>query len=185
MIIAVNYIILIVVLVILYYAINTQSFFVDNTSYTIPLVNKILNANMLPVISFKINNKPYFFLLDTASAYCILDYSKLSEFTLNNPSLVLSEESEHTVVGIGGRITPKTQKCKLDLSYKDLNFSSDFITIDLEESLRHTNSILGIDCIGLIGIDFIKKYKLKINFKKNIVTGSYYDLCSNESTQTI
>lgn len=121
-----------------------------------------LNIIGLPIISMESANKKLNFLLDTGSNKSFIDsriVDDLYAFKL--------EKSDATVTGINNK------ECRaghyiIELRYKDNEFRTEFQSFDFELSFGHIMEKTGVKIDGIIGSDFLKKYKYIINYEELI-----------------
>lgn len=166
--------IIIIVISILVYSIKIDKTLKDKSVYNIPLLNNQIELS-LPVVYFNWGDTPLFFIVDTGASESLLHEEIFNEKI--NPFLK-SPVKEETVnlLGITGKTTHSVKICSLDLIYKDLKFNSDFKIINLKNSIQHINEQSGIECAGIIGLSFLRKYKMKLNFKQNTLIVAKHDL---------
>ena len=166
--------IIIIVISILVYSIKIDKTLKDKSVYNIPLLNNQI-ALSLPVVYFNWEDTPLFFIVDTGASESLLHEEIFNEKI--NPFLKhpIKEEVVH-LLGIAGKTTHSVRICSLDLVYKNLKFNSDFKIINLKDSIQHINEQLGIECAGVIGLSFLRKYKMKLNFKQNTLVVARHDL---------
>jgi len=172
--------ILIVVLYNIYLLFDLSSLLKEKQQYKLNLLHKKEGFD-LPILMVTINNKPYFFIVDTACYKCLLDETTCSTILSDNPSLKFTDGAS-SISGIGGNVAAKAKYITLDFSYNNLNFSQDFITSELSGPFQSTSQYLGTNCAGLLGISFFNKYKAKLDFKRDIILISKDDLHNIKST---
>lgn len=175
--------IIIIVISILVYSIKIDKTLKDKSVYNIPLLNNQIELS-LPVVYFNWRDTPLFFIVDTGASESLLHEEVFNEKI--NPFLksLVKEETVH-LLGITGKTTHSVKICSLELIYKNLKFNSDFKIINLKDSIQHINEQSGIECAGVIGLNFLRKYKMKLNFKQNTLIVAKHDLLHKYPTTFI
>lgn len=111
----------------------------------------------LPIITFKVGENKYNFLLDTGASLCIVDSNVLD--TMNHQQL----EGEGTVYGIGGKETEVTY-VRVALKYKEVEYADTFQVLDLSTTFGALKEEHGVNLHGVLGNSFFQKYKYVIDF---------------------
>lgn len=119
-----------------------------------------LNLVGLPVITMQSNNKTINFLLDTGSNKSFIDSRIIDE--LDSSKI---ENKTAFVTGINNK-SSETVYYLLKLKYKDNAFVNEFQSFNFEKSFGHIMEKTGIRIDGIIGGDFLKKYKYIINYEE-------------------
>lgn len=117
-----------------------------------------LNLTGLPVITMESNKEKINFLLDTGSNASFIDINIVQKLESNK-----LESGNQFVTGINNKEC-KTESYDVSLKYKDNKFSSEFKAFDFNASFGHIMSKTGVKIDGIIGGDFLKKYKYIINY---------------------
>lgn len=111
----------------------------------------------LPIITFTCQNKKLNFLLDTGS-----NNSHISTRVANK--LNIQKEASICTTGFGNR-TIKVYGGNVDLEYKDNIFNITlFISNNLDSGFDNIKQETGVTIHGVLGTDFLEKYKYIINF---------------------
>ena len=142
---------IIISLIILITSCNIQK----HTFYYNSSMNMIENKNM-HFIQITLNNKKAYLLIDTGASKSLLDISQANEFNFNYYLIA----KDH-YIGIGGE-----QDIFAIYNY---NISELFIPI-LGTNLNDVNTYFkkdNIPIIGVLGADFMEKFKTKIDFNTN------------------
>lgn len=115
----------------------------------------------LPVITLSNNGNKFKFLVDTGSNVCHLGITAFNKVKYESVDKV-----NNNTLGIGGNSTQELS-CKaiftdeLGNSYNmELLVSNSF-----EESMKSIEEATGVMIEGLIGVDFLQKYKYTVDFK--------------------
>lgn len=114
----------------------------------------------LPVIVFTQGKQKYKFLLDTGSNVTYVNSSSNLELT----SIELTE----SYIGCEGN----TKDCTLGLvkfTYKNKEYEHTVRVADLSAAFNNLKQSSGVELTGIIGNDFMEKYKYCIDFKELIV----------------
>ena len=117
-----------------------------------------LNLTGLPVITMESNNEKINFLLDTGSNASFIDIN-----IIENVDSIKLEDKNQFVTGINNKEC-KTESYDVSLKYKDNVFINEFKAFDFDASFGHIMSKTGVRIGGIIGGDFLKKYKYIINY---------------------
>ena len=115
----------------------------------------------VPIVTFLNNGIKLNFLLDTGSSWSIINESVL-------PSLVTEKlDAVMNIVAADGNKVP-SKFCKMKVSYKDQEFENDFAIRDLDEAFGVVKQESGVQIHGILGSDFLQKYKYVLDFKELI-----------------
>ena len=60
----------------------------------------------------------------------------------------------------------KSSICNLDIKYKDLSFTEEFVVSDLDTVFSEVKKNTGVQIHGILGSKFFEKYKYIIDFKE-------------------
>lgn len=112
----------------------------------------------LPVVTMTSKGVDVNFLLDTGSNKSFIDIKLVEEL---DSSII--EGKKAIVTGINDK-SNETYAYNLILDYKDNRFENEFQAFDFEASVGHIRKKQGIKIDGIIGSDFLSKYKYIINY---------------------
>jgi predicted aspartyl protease len=136
------------------------------------LGNKGYHAIPLPIISLglatikvAINDEPGEFILDSGAGSVIVNSGSLAKFNLHNHRALSSQSSS----GAGGAFTLKTIELEsIQIGKKDYEVNS-INTLDLSTVVNEVKTRSGIETQGVIGQDFLQKYRSIISFHDNVL----------------
>lgn len=116
-----------------------------------------------PLLRMYHNGKPYLLLLDTGATHNVIDSNSLSEFDKK-----FTRKKASIVAGIGDIDTKETHEVYRIRFDDELNsFTDDFISLDISGMFEDFN---GEKVVGILGVSFLSKYALTLDFKNNIVS---------------
>ena len=122
---------------------------------------KSLSESELPVVRMTINGKRYGFLLDSGANWNFIDRSLVES---------LRKEILLPTVGKGKATsatnTIQTEYIMLPLSYNNMKFEERFSVADMKAQFDESTKGTKIKIHGLIGNDFMQKYRWKLDFVK-------------------
>lgn len=133
--------------------------------------NKYLNKSVslkesmdlvgLPIITVNCDTTKLNFLLDTGSNMSQVNTKVLSciKYKIN--------KDKNSVIGIEGN-AKNTDCCLIDFNYKNQFFTNTFLINDLSKVFDTIKVEYGVQIHGIIGNDFITKYKYILDFDKYI-----------------
>lgn len=124
-----------------------------------------LDLTELPIVTFYYDDVKRIklnFLLDTGSNLSHINKSVLSSINEN-----YEEKESVSVIGINGS-PMKSSICNLDIKYKDLSFTEEFVVSDLDTVFSEVKKNTGVQIHGILGSKFFEKYKYIIDFKELI-----------------
>lgn len=115
----------------------------------------------LPIVTFYQGDRKFHFLLDSgATNNCIntkfLDIMEYSD-----------TDKKSSVYGMEGN-TVNTGIVNIDLYYKGNHFSDEFISIDISKAFDEVKRECNIEITGILGSEFLSKYKYILDYKDNI-----------------
>lgn len=120
----------------------------------------------VPVVTFRFpqNNKvkKLNFIIDTGASSCFIDKNVIS--LLDNKKLAEKDDDE-VVYSASGLTESEVVKYYLDFYYENSNFNAKFAVIDLSEPIAYIKETNGVTIAGMIGSDFFKQTKTKIDFE--------------------
>ena len=115
----------------------------------------------LPIVTFLNKGIKLNFLLDTGSSQSIINESML-------PSLdTKKSEDSMIIVGVEGNKV-SSDLCTMKVGYKDQEFAHTFAIKDLDEAFGVVKQESGVQIHGILGSDFLQKYKYVLDFKELI-----------------
>lgn len=126
---------------------------------------KTLNKTGQPFIMLYNGNNPFVFLVDTGSTHNIIDITKLNELD----SKFVRKEDMH-VTGFNSSEVVSNDIYRIRLDDKVNSFTDDFISMDLKDIFKNEEYKLGSPIAGILGVGFLSKYALTLDFKNNIIT---------------
>lgn len=135
-----------------------------NTHY-LQSFKKNYRATRVPLIKLQIGDHFYYFLLDTGATSNILNLDAFERLPMHLKNNVFT--SNNSVLGLGDNTKAKNQKLglTLDLEHNGYKFSDTlFIIMDLSAPFSVIQSDLDGPILGLLGTQFLEKYKWIINF---------------------
>ena len=113
----------------------------------------------LQIIVFYQNNKKYNFLLDTGSNVSYINKSSnLQRSEVLSTDSFLSASGEETFCEIA----------RIILCHEDKEYNYDVRVADLNEAFRNIKESYGVTLSGIIGCDFMEKYKYCLDFKEMV-----------------
>lgn len=115
----------------------------------------------LPVVTFVNKNTKLNFLLDTGSSQSLINESML-------PFLETKEsvDSMYVMGTDGNRIMANL--CTMKVSYKTQEFEHNFAIKNLDDAFGVVKQESGVQIHGILGSDFLQKYKYVLDFKELI-----------------
>lgn len=118
----------------------------------------------LVLITLFNDNKPFNFVLDTGSTYSILSKQFKHQIKHTNNS------GNTTVYGVDGNPT-KAESIKTNISFSKTSKREYSLELEVIEfpGLTNLKNTYGIEIVGLLGHDFCKRFKAKIDYSKNIL----------------
>ena len=116
----------------------------------------------LPLIVIQIAECNLCFIVDTGANLSFID-SKVVDFIKDS---ILLSDKEIIVSGIDGNQIESNKEAKVTFKVNDYTFTHTFISKPLIESLKTVELESGIQIHGIIGNDFLIKYKWVIDFEK-------------------
>ena len=117
-----------------------------------------------PLIRLYHNKKPYLLLLDTGATHNVIDKNIIKELDkkfVRKDSIALQ--------GINSNDTEMMETYRIRFDDKNNSFTDDFIAMDLCDVFSDTENEIGEPVIGILGVGFLSKYALTLDFKQNTV----------------
>jgi len=115
----------------------------------------------LPIVTFVNKGTKLNFLLDTGSSQSLINESML--FSLETKRI---EDTMFIVGTDGNKIS--SNLCTMKVGYKDQEFEHNFAIKDLDEAFGVVKQESGVQIHGILGSDFLQKYKYVLDFKELI-----------------
>ena len=161
------------VVLIIWGILQTKS--IPKKPYSVSFKN-VYKGTKVPLIRLKVRGKFYYFLVDTGANTSIIDSRDYEGLPEEIKDLAMEEQVQ--ITGIGDTVSvqegkeqvvrkhSQTQSIALDLSFGPYKYNDAiFIIADLRAPFTQLERVLHEPVIGLLGTDFIKKYKWIIDFK--------------------
>ena len=118
----------------------------------------------LPIITFLNNGKRYNMLVDTGSNWSYINSQELE-------SMITTKESvSKSFVSANGGNTNCGAKHTIDFAIKGFILTHDFIENDFSMTFGNIKQETGVNLSGIIGTDFLRKYKFVVNFEEYKIT---------------
>ena len=128
----------------------------SNYKVAIPF-KESLDLTGLPVVTFDNKGVKLHLLIDTGSDMSIVDSKAMEE------CIIKEVKGSNTQLVTGGGALDSNALAVIPISYKELDFEGEFLICDMEEQFK--NAFGGkIHVHGLLGSDFFRKYKYKIDY---------------------
>lgn len=116
-----------------------------------------------PIIKFLCGNTVLTFLVDSGSSDSHI--TKSASKLINGNSVDIN----YSYIGSTGE-SNVSKIMEISLIYNGKEFKNNFIINgNLDEAFSSTNELLGVRVDGLLGSDFLNKYKARINFKSQTI----------------
>ena len=103
-------------------------------------------------------------LLDTGATHNVIDTSVIKELDkkfVRKDSIALQ--------GINSNDTEILETYRIRFDDKNNSFTDDFIAMDLYDAFSDTENEIGEPVIGILGVGFLSKYALTLDFRQNTV----------------
>lgn len=117
-----------------------------------------------PLIRLYHNNKPYLLLIDTGSTHNVIDSKRISEL---NKKFIRKDSMILQGINSNGSEVLDTYRIRFDDAHN--SFTDDFIAMDLSGAFSDTEDETDEPVIGILGVGFLSKYALTLDFKQNTV----------------
>lgn len=115
----------------------------------------------LPIITLKQGNIKLNFLLDTGSNDSIIDSNILKNLSYTKI------DATSSLVGVEG-ITKDVNMCELTVSYKDIDYTYQYIISDMKGAFDKIKQCTGVSLHGIIGSKFFNEYRYVLDFAELI-----------------
>lgn len=115
----------------------------------------------IPVITFYQGNNKFNFILDSGASNCVINEYCLKDLQYEN----CKELSE--IFGYDG-IKSVKNNVKIKIYFKNNIFESDFVAMDMREAFNSIKKDHGVTIHGILGSDFLSKYKYIMDYSDNI-----------------
>ena len=132
-------------------------FLANQTQVEIPfqLINNLI------FVPITVNGIELNFLLDTGSSQSLINASMLLSLETK-----MIEDTMFIVGTDGNKIS--SNLCIMKVGYKDQEFEHNFAIKDLDEAFGVVKQESGVQIHGILGSDFLQKYKYVLDFKELI-----------------
>lgn len=117
-----------------------------------------------PLIRLYHNKKPYLLLLDTGATHNVIDTNIIDEL---DKKFIRKDSIE--LQGINSNDNEYMEIYRIRFDDQQNSFTDDFIAMDLNETFSDTKDEIGEPVIGILGVGFLSKYALTLDFKQNTV----------------
>lgn len=134
--------------------------------YKIPLYKVKFKYNyhkyQIPIMPFRVNDRLYYFILDTGANINIID----KQFYENNTHYFHGcEDESDPIFGIGPNISAK--KTSLNMIYGNKNFNNtEFKVVDISQITDRWNGNVNKQIVGILGCKFMEEHSFKIDFSE-------------------
>lgn len=116
-----------------------------------------------PLLRMYHNGKPYLLLLDTGATHNVIDSNRLNEFDKK-----FTRKKANIISCIGDVNTNENHEIYTIRFDDKLNsFTDDFVSLDITGICEDFE---GEKVVGILGVSFLSKYALTLDFKNNIVS---------------
>ena len=115
----------------------------------------------LPIVTFKQGENKLNFILDTGANKSVIN--KEDALTLKAEDL----DTASKVIGIDGHVSHAPIK-NIKFNYKNKQFEEEFQVLDISKTVKAYRTKKGVTIHGLIGNNFMQKYKYVLDFKEMI-----------------
>lgn len=116
----------------------------------------------LPVITLTSNDVDVNFLLDTGANKSFIDINVVNDL------MSCKIEGKNAYVSGINDSKSETELYDIVLSYKNILFENKFHAFDFSKSFGKVDKMYGVKINGIIGSDFLNKYKYVIDYKGHI-----------------
>ena len=124
-------------------------------------ISESLKKASLPVISLIIEGKKHNFMIDTGSDACFIDEN----------AITLKKVIGHTTFHGADGVEKKAMVVSIDCEYNNICFNNvNFILSDFKSAYESIHNESGIMLSGIIGNNFMQKYKCVLDYKDNKFT---------------
>lgn len=119
-----------------------------------------LNKTKLPIIPVEMEDKHLCFIIDTGSTCSLIDSNVVEYF-----KDIVTPARDYNISGIDGT-KHKVDVVTLPFSFEGQSYSLKFCVKPLLEAFKDIETESGIQAHGLLGTDFLLKYKWVIDFNR-------------------
>ena len=154
------YLLLVVLLAIGIFKLHSR----NSDKILIPFDNVLFRKITMPIVELYINGVPLYFVVDSGAVYSTLNKSELEHLEYED-----LKENNGGTYGIDGNVIP-VSSATLNLHYGKHCFRQSFQLIDLSGAFTNMEMEYGVKIVGLLGDDFLLKYRTTIDFNKLIVS---------------
>lgn len=118
-----------------------------------------------PLIELYHNKIPYLFLIDTGSTHNLIDKN-----IINKLDKRFIRKDMQVVEGIGDiNSNEKLEMYRIRFDDMFNSFTDDFVSYDMNNMFIDEEKHFNKPVIGILGVGFLSKYALTLDFKSNIV----------------
>lgn len=114
----------------------------------------------IPIVTFRQGNEKYNFLLDTGSSQSMIHSGYVGKVNSS-----MSSDNTADYYGVDG-VKKIASRVALELEYKGKKYEHTYLVGDLELVLSNIKTDYGITMVGILGSDFLEKYKYILDFKE-------------------
>lgn len=122
----------------------------------------IYDTAFVPIIKAKIENKSYYFIIDTGASISVVDYSR---FRKEFPKKRIGKLEEKHVTGYGGKVKG-LHSISLKLSSGTLEFSRDWKVKDISDIVTAVRNRTGREIFGIIGSNNLRGKVIDLDGKR-------------------
>ena len=138
------------------------------SKYYININKRGFNISKCPLIKLKINGKFKYFLLDTGAAVNALSMEGMKQ--IYNDDHVFSVIGQQQLVGINGTTDKYFKIIEETVSFNKDKVKTTFVVTDaLEESIKNTKELCGIEFLGILGAEFFNKARWVLDLESLVV----------------
>lgn len=132
--------------------------------------NNPLSDLYTPIIEMDLNGKPQFWVIDTGANLSLIDQNFFNE---NEKDFHYLDNIDMTLNGISGSMDYQADYVGGVMGKGAKKFYHNFLTSDLTGVIDNIRDRNGIEIAGIIGADFLSKYKYAIDFKNELIFIQY------------
>lgn len=144
---------------------SLKEFNIGKLNHNIIHFDKGIKTTGLPIISIKINNKDYNFIVDSGANVNVIDALLIKEIQRDLDIKLMESDS---VTGLS-KEEMQSHECKLSFIIDEEEFTDKFKVVDFSVSAAAIKENSDVIVSGLIGSNFLKTHKWQIDFNKSIL----------------
>lgn len=122
-------------------------------------------VSMAPVLTVNIGGHILNFILDTGSGMSLIDKNVAESLGL----VENIEAANIKLTGIGNENSKINEKANLSFAMDDMTFEGIFLLCDCAKAFCSFKKFDKIDIFGLLGSDFLSKYKFVLDYEKSAI----------------